>query len=90
MARSSRLVMLIKYLYTLLYDQKNIYTIWDRKRLLYCVGSLPLQGYNKVHRWVDHLYLCPQAVFCFKSLYKANKIKDITLASLVSKQTQMI
>jgi len=45
MARSTRLVMLIK----------NIYTLWGRKRLLHCVANFwlksiyPLQGYkNKI------------------------------------------
>jgi len=43
MARSTRLVMLIK----------NIYTLWGRKRLLHCVANFglksiyPLKGYKK-------------------------------------------
>jgi len=46
MARSTRLVMLIK----------NIYTLWGRQRLLHCVANFwlksiyPLQGYNKEER----------------------------------------
>jgi len=45
MARSTRLVMLIK----------NIYTLWDRKRLLHCVANFwlksiyPLQEYKELN-----------------------------------------
>jgi len=51
MARSTRLVMLIK----------NIYTLWGRKRLLHCVANFwlksiyPLQGYKK---WLSALIPC--------------------------------
>jgi len=48
-ARSTRLVMLIK----------NIYTLWGRKRLLHCVANFwlksiyPLQGYKNAKAFAD-------------------------------------
>jgi len=47
MARSNRLVMLIKNIYTL-WDLvmliKNIYTLWGWKRLLHCVANFCLKS----------------------------------------------
>jgi len=52
MARSTRLVMLIK----------NIYTLWGRKRFLHCVANFglkskyPLQGYKNSNRRYLFIY----------------------------------